>query len=102
MQADAQKAADHNGYDQTIRPSVEKGAGLKIRCPVPRVRLLLRPSADPLIVVRRPDSQSYLPHRAHLVDNRYEGASLTRPTTTRPMRPTSWNATSGFIPCSVW
>jgi hypothetical protein len=32
MQADAQKAADHNGYDQIIRPSLEKGAGLKILC----------------------------------------------------------------------
>ena len=30
MQADAQKAPDHNVYDQIIRPSLEKGAGLKI------------------------------------------------------------------------
>ena len=29
MWADAQKAADHNGCDQTIRPRLEKGAGLK-------------------------------------------------------------------------
>jgi len=30
MQADAQKAADHNGYRPITRPSQEMAAGLKI------------------------------------------------------------------------
>jgi hypothetical protein len=34
MQVDAPKAANHNGYQQIIRPSRETQAGLKSLCPV--------------------------------------------------------------------